>query len=148
MYASGSFEFVPRNAYVHRLDLGLCSHPKEFFKEWNQNQCYPQGKNLLYRRLEGGSTYDCASRRTANPTYYRRSYSGPFCRGQEHTQTCARLPPPPPPPPSIVLSPPFPSLWDGGGSPGVKRSHMTIRRWQYSRAGRRGDYKMLIIAWG
>ena len=27
---SGSFEFVQWSACVHRLDLGLCSHPKEF----------------------------------------------------------------------------------------------------------------------
>ena len=28
---SGSFESVRMNAYVHRLDLGLYCHPKEFW---------------------------------------------------------------------------------------------------------------------
>ena len=29
---SGSFESVRGNACVHRLDLGLCFHPKEFWE--------------------------------------------------------------------------------------------------------------------
>ena len=44
MYASGSFEFVPRNAYVHRLDLGLCSHPKEFLRNGIRTNATPKGK--------------------------------------------------------------------------------------------------------
>ena len=38
-WMSGSFETVPWNACVHRLDLGLYSHPKEFFREWSQIPC-------------------------------------------------------------------------------------------------------------
>ena len=33
----GSFESLRWNTCVHRLDLGLHSHPKEGFKEWSQN---------------------------------------------------------------------------------------------------------------
>ena len=42
------------NACMHRLDLGLYSHPKEFFWEWSQNLCKLQGKYPLYWRLRGG----------------------------------------------------------------------------------------------
>ena len=35
----GSIESVQWNACVRRLDLGLYSHPKEFFAEWSQNPC-------------------------------------------------------------------------------------------------------------
>ena len=49
-WMSGSFESVRWNACVHRLDLGLYSHPKEFWGEWSRNPCQPQGKNPLYRK--------------------------------------------------------------------------------------------------
>ena len=38
-WMSGSFESLQWNACVHRLNLSLCSHPKEFFGEWSQNPC-------------------------------------------------------------------------------------------------------------
>ena len=38
-WTSGSFESVRWNACVHRLDLGLYSHPKEFLGEWSLNPC-------------------------------------------------------------------------------------------------------------
>ena len=38
-WTSGSFESVRWNACVHRLDLGLYSHPKEFWGEWSLNPC-------------------------------------------------------------------------------------------------------------
>ena len=38
-WMSESFESVQSNACVHRLDLGLYSHPKEFYREWSQNPC-------------------------------------------------------------------------------------------------------------
>ena len=38
-WTSGSFESVRWNAYMHRLDLGLYSHPKEFLGEWSLNPC-------------------------------------------------------------------------------------------------------------
>ena len=38
-WTSGSFESVRWNACMHRLDLGLYSHPKEFWGEWSLNPC-------------------------------------------------------------------------------------------------------------
>ena len=48
---SRSLESVRWNACVHRLDLGLCSYPKEFWGEWSPNLCLLQGKNPLYRKI-------------------------------------------------------------------------------------------------
>ena len=39
IWMSGSFESVWWNACVHRLDLGLYSHPKELLGEWSLNPC-------------------------------------------------------------------------------------------------------------
>ena len=36
---TGSFESVRWNACVHRLELGLYSHPKEFWGNGSQNPC-------------------------------------------------------------------------------------------------------------
>ena len=36
---SRSSKSMQWNACVHRLDLGLYSHPKEFFREESQNPC-------------------------------------------------------------------------------------------------------------
>ena len=44
----GSFEFVRWNACVLRLDLGLYSHPKEFWGNGIRNHAKSQGKNPLY----------------------------------------------------------------------------------------------------
>ena len=38
-WTSGSCESLRWNTCVHRLDLGLYSHLKEFFWEWSQNPC-------------------------------------------------------------------------------------------------------------
>ena len=38
-WTSGSLESMPWSACVHRLDLGLYSHPKEFLGEWSWNPC-------------------------------------------------------------------------------------------------------------
>ena len=44
---SGSFEPMPRNACVHRLDLGLYSHPKEFWGERVRTHANSKGKSPL-----------------------------------------------------------------------------------------------------
>ena len=51
---SGSFESVLWNACVHRLDLGLYSHPKELWGMESEPILTPR-ENPLYRRLRGGS---------------------------------------------------------------------------------------------
>ena len=66
-------ESVRWNACVHRLDLGLYSHPKQFLG----NGVRTPRKNPLYQRLRGRSTCDAALRRTASPTHSRLSYSAP-----------------------------------------------------------------------
>ena len=40
----GSFESMQWNACVHRLDLGLCSHPKEFWRNGARNHVNSKGK--------------------------------------------------------------------------------------------------------
>ena len=51
---AGSFESVRWNACVHRLDLGLYSHPKEFWGIESEPILIPREKSPL-RRLRGGS---------------------------------------------------------------------------------------------
>ena len=84
---SGSFESVRWNACVHRLDLGLYSHPKELFLfvgffgvflgggggVESKTMLTPWGKPPLPEAQEG-RTRDAASRRTASPTHYRNSF--------------------------------------------------------------------------
>ena len=43
----GSFESVRWNACVHRLDLGLYSHPKEFWGNEVRTHVNPKGKTPL-----------------------------------------------------------------------------------------------------
>ena len=76
-WTSGSFESVRWNACVHRLDLGLYSHLKEFFGEWSLNPCQLQGKNPLYRKMspEEDRTRDAVDSETK---HYQLSYSGPL----------------------------------------------------------------------
>ena len=73
----GSFESVRWNACVHRLHLGLYSHPKEFLEIRLRTYENSKGKIFLYGQLRGGWTRDSVSRRTASPTHYRLSYSSP-----------------------------------------------------------------------
>ena len=59
IWLSGSFESVRWNVLVHRLDLDLCSHPKEFFREWSQNPCeLPREKSLQrsWDSMSGGES--------------------------------------------------------------------------------------------
>ena len=74
---SGSFEYVWWNACVHRLDLGLCSHPKEFWGNGTRNHVNSKGKIPTTGGSEEGWTHDAASHRTASPTHYPLSYSAP-----------------------------------------------------------------------
>ena len=73
-WMSGSLKSVRCNACVHRLDLGLYSHPKELWGNGVRTHVNSKGKN-------GGSqevwTCHAASHRTASPTRYQLSYSGP-----------------------------------------------------------------------
>ena len=52
---SGSFQSVPWNACVHRIDLSLYSHPKEFWGMESEPKLTPREKSPLMeadRRVE------------------------------------------------------------------------------------------------
>ena len=62
---SGSFESVRWNALVHRLDLGLYSHLKEFGENGVRTHVNSKEKNPLYRGLRGGlNTRRCITQDT------------------------------------------------------------------------------------
>ena len=67
---SGSFKSMRWNACVHRPDLSLYSHPKEFWGNRVRNHVNSKGKILSTRSLEEDQTCDTASGRTASPTHY------------------------------------------------------------------------------
>ena len=75
---SGSFESVRRNACVHWIDLGLYSHPKEFWRNGVRTQVNSKGKILSTGSSEEDRSHDAVSHRTASPTRYRLSYFGPW----------------------------------------------------------------------
>ena len=61
---------------MHRLDLGLYSHPKELLEEWSQNpreKSPPPEKNLL----RGGSNPRRCVKQDSEPNTLPTSYSGP-----------------------------------------------------------------------
>ena len=67
---------------VHRLDLSLYSHPKEFLENGVRTHANSMGKISSTRSSEEDQTHDGASCRTASPTHYQLSYSGPMDRNQ------------------------------------------------------------------
>ena len=73
---SGSFESMRWNACVHRLDLGLYSHPKEFWGNRVRNHVNSKEKIPSTGGSEDVRTCIAASCRMS-PTHYRLSYSGP-----------------------------------------------------------------------
>ena len=77
---SGSFESVRWNACVRRLDLGLYSRPDEVLGNGIRTHVNSKGKIPSTRNnfsSEEDRTQDAASSRTASPTHYPLSYSGP-----------------------------------------------------------------------
>ena len=66
----GSFESVRWNACVHRLDLGLYSHPKEFGGNGIRNHVKSKGKIPSNGGSKEVRTRNAASRRTASPSHY------------------------------------------------------------------------------
>ena len=61
---------------MHRLDLGLYSHPRVFGNGVRIHVNY-NGKMPSTRGSEDDCAHDVASSRTASPTHYRLSYSSP-----------------------------------------------------------------------
>ena len=72
-WTSGSFESVRWNACVRRLDLGLYSHPKEFWGEWSLNPFSSKGKipstrKFPHRRIEPATLWTASpDRALLNP---------------------------------------------------------------------------------
>ena len=69
---------------MHRLDLGLSSHPKEFGGNGARNHVNSKGKILCTGGSEEVRTRDAVSCRTASPTHYRLSCSGPQKKYDHH----------------------------------------------------------------
>ena len=94
-WISGSFESMRWNACVHRLDLGLYSHPREllfFFFFWNgvSTHINSRGKPLPQEKFssEEDRTHDAASHRPASSTHYQLSYPTPPPPPHAHTHQC------------------------------------------------------------
>ena len=67
---SGSFETVRWNVCLHKLDLSLYSHPKEFVGNGVRTHVDSKGKFPSTRGSEEGVPRAAASHRTVSPTHY------------------------------------------------------------------------------
>ena len=67
---SGSLKSMRWNACVHRLDLGLYSHLKEFLGDRVENHVSSKGKIPSTGGSEESRTCNAASCRLAHPTHY------------------------------------------------------------------------------
>ena len=76
---SGPTESLRWNACVHSLDLGYTLNRNRFV-EWSQNLVNSKGKIPSTGGSAEGRIREAASLRTASPTHYRLSFSGP-CHG-------------------------------------------------------------------
>ena len=78
-WMSGSFESVRWNACVHRLDLGIYSHPKEFWGKGVRNHVNSKGKIPSTRKilLLKGSNPRHYIKQDSEPNTLPMSYSGP-----------------------------------------------------------------------
>ena len=77
---SGSFESMQRNACVHRLDLGLYSHPKEFVGNGVRTHVNSKGKipSTGILSSEQDQIHDTAASWTVSPTHYQRAVLAPL----------------------------------------------------------------------
>ena len=74
---SGCFQSMQWNACVHRQDLGLYSHPKEFLGNRVRPMLTPREKSPLPKKFspEEDGTHNAAS--SKQPSTLSTSYSGP-----------------------------------------------------------------------
>ena len=78
---SGSFESVRWNACVHRLDLSLYSHAKEFLGNGVRNHVNSKGKISTGKiLLSGGSTPQHCIKQDSKSNTLPVSYSGPLTK--------------------------------------------------------------------
>ena len=77
-WMSGSFESMRWNACVHRLDLGLYSHPKELWGSGVRTQDDSKRKiTFTGKILRGGSSLRCCIKQDSQPHTLPTSYSSP-----------------------------------------------------------------------
>ena len=78
------FESVRWNAYVHRQDLGLYSHPKEFWGNGVRTHVNSKGKSPLPEKFspQEDRAHDAAQSRTASSTHYQPAIPAPGCSFQ------------------------------------------------------------------
>ena len=78
-WMSGSFESVQWYACVHRQDLGLYSHLKEFWWNGVRTHANSKEKSCLPENIssEEDRTHNTASSRTVSPTHYQRAIPAP-----------------------------------------------------------------------
>ena len=91
---SGSFGFVRWNACVHRLDLGLYSHPKEIWGNGVRTHVKSKGKLFSTGKIlpRGGSNPRRCIKQDSEPNTVPTSFSSPSLKFQIcNTQTIARL---------------------------------------------------------
>ena len=98
-WLSGSFQSVWSNACVHRLDLGLYSHPKEFYGMESEPMLTPKEKSPLpetQRRVKPATLHH-AGQRTKHTTdwailaWLNHSIQPTTKRWQQHTADCYEL---------------------------------------------------------
>ena len=79
-WISGSFESVWQNACVHRLDLGLYSHPKEFLGNGVRTLVNFKGKIPSTRKIfpRGGLNTRRCIKQDSEPNTLPASYSSPL----------------------------------------------------------------------
>ena len=82
---SGSFESEQWNACLHRLDLGLYSHPKEFWGNGVRTHVNSKGKIPSTREiLRGGLNPLRCIKQDSEPNTLRTIYSGPDCQDKTY----------------------------------------------------------------
>ena len=100
-WTSESFESVRWNVCVHRLDLSLYFHPKEFWGNGVRTHVNSKGKIPSTKKffLRGGLNPQCCIKQDSEPNTLPMSCSGPHLH-----QLSVYAPPPPPPPPFFFLA--------------------------------------------
>ena len=76
---------------MHGLDLGLYSHPTEFWGDGVRTHVNSKGKILSTRKFssEEDRTHGAASSKTAIPTHYQRAIPAPILKFErESTSVC------------------------------------------------------------
>ena len=92
----GSFESVRWNACVHKLDLGLCTPPKEFWGNGVRTHVNSKGQIPSIRKIlpRGGLNPQRCIKQDSEPNTLPTSYSGPHNlnqlrrHGNLRTKTC------------------------------------------------------------